>query len=449
MKNWQLRPLRPAQPDQPAHSKHAAQPAQSDQYAHPSRAAQAARPVRPARALSRRSFLGWAVVAAASAAAGGLLSGCADAGFAQGNLANITDMGGRSVMVPEQIDRVFCTNPIGTVDLFALAPEKLAGWNFRPAGDNKKYIPDEYFALPSLGVWMGAGSVPNAEEIAAQDPDVLLCYWTANDVGGDMADDIRDETGLPVVLVDYDVRHAPEMFRFVGDLVGCAERGEELAAFCERKLAVIERVAASIPEEERKSVFLAQGNDGLTTDPVGSMHVTDALDLINTGNVADMPGTEGKGMGMPSVNLEQVITWNPDAVLVAEFNMSDSESSDIYGAIRQDAHWSNVPCVKAGDLPHSPVAVLVVRPPALGRPRARLPVGAQGPLPRLCRRHQPARRDCRVLPHVLPLRRFRRVHPRPASRRRRHRRRHRPETLRAPKLPTGCNHPAIPSGAAP
>ena len=272
-------------------------------------------------------------------------------------------------MVPEQIDRVFCTNPIGTVDLFALAPEKLAGWNFRPAGDNKKYIPDEYFALPSLGVWMGAGSVPNAEEIAAQDPDVLLCYWTANDVGGDMADDIRDETGLPVVLVDYDVRHAPEMFRFVGDLVGCAERGEELAAFCERKLAVIERVAASIPEEERKSVFLAQGNDGLTTDPVGSMHVTDALDLINTGNVADMPGTEGKGMGMPSVNLEQVITWNPDAVLVAEFNMSDSESSDIYGAIRQDAHWSNVPCVKAGEIyriPQSPFSWFG-RPPSAAR----------------------------------------------------------------------------------
>ena len=329
----------------------------------------AARPACAPRAFTRRSFLGLAAVAAVSACAGGLLDGCADAGFAQGNLRNVADMGGRSVMVPEQIDRVFCTNPIGTVDLFALAPEKLAGWNFRPAGDNKKYIPDEYFALPSLGVWMGAGSVPNAEEIAAQDPDVLLCYWTADEVGGGMADDIRDETGLPVVLVDYDVRSAPEMFRYVGGLVGCEERGEELAAFCERKLARIERIAASIPESERKSVFLAQGNDGLTTDPVGSMHVTDALELIKTGNVADMPGTEGKGMGMPSVNLEQIITWNPDAVLVAEFNMSDSESSDIDGAIQQDAHWNNVPCVRAGEIyriPQSPFSWFG-RPPSAAR----------------------------------------------------------------------------------
>lgn len=329
----------------------------------------AASRARAGSSLTRRSFLGLAACAAASMAAGAGLSGCVGSSFAQGNLRTVTDMGGRSVMVPEQIDRVFCTNPIGTVDLFALAPEKLAGWNFRPAGDNKKYIPDEYFSLPSLGVWMGAGSVPNAEEIAAQDPDVLLCYWTADEVGGSMADDIRDQTGLPVVLVDYDLAHVPEMFRYVGNLVGAAERGEELAAFCAQKLATIERIAASIPEAQRKSIFLAQGNDGLTTDPVGSMHVTDALNLINARNVADMPGTEGQGMGMPSVNLEQVITWNPDAVLVAEFSMSDSESSDIYGAIQQDAHWNNVPCVKAGEIyriPQSPFSWFG-RPPSAAR----------------------------------------------------------------------------------
>lgn len=206
-------------------------------------------------------------------------------------------MGGRRVSLPEQVDLVFCTNPIGTVDVFGLAPEKLACWNFRPAGDNKKFIPDEYFALPSLGVWMGAGAVPNAEEIAAQNPDALLCFWTADEVGANMADEVQNQTGLPVVLVDYDVDSAPTTFRFLGDLMGCAERAEELASYCEGKLATIRAVADAVPESERKRVFLAQGNDGLTTDPVGSMHVTDAFELINTENVADMPGTQGQGMG--------------------------------------------------------------------------------------------------------------------------------------------------------
>ncbi len=321
--------------------------------------------------LSRRTFIRLLATSAAGVACAGSLaglSGCAGLS-SKGNLRNITDMGNRRVMIPEQIDRVFCTNPIGTVDVFGLAPEKLAGWNFRPAGDNKKYIPDEYFALPSLGVWMGSGSVPNAEEIAKQNPDVLLCYWTADEVGAKMADEVQNQTGLPVVLVDYDLRQAPEMFRFVGDMAGVGERGEELALFCEQKLSLIREVANAIPEQSLKRIFLAQGNDGLTTDPVGSMHVTDALELIRTTNVADMPGTEGQGMGMPSVNLEQIIEWDPDAVLVAEFNMSDSESSDVYGAIKDDAHWLNVPCVKAGEIyriPQSPFSWFG-RPPSAVR----------------------------------------------------------------------------------
>lgn len=319
--------------------------------------------------ISRRQFVQAAIGCVAFGASASLLGGCSGARNDPGTLRSIEDMGGRTVVVPEVIDRVFCTNPIGTVDVFGLAPEKLVGWNFRPAGDNKKYIPDELFALPSLGVWMGSGSVPNAEEIAARDPDVLLCYWTADGVGCDMADEIRDQTGLPVVLIDYDLRSAPAMFRYVGSLIGCDDRGEELAQFCEQKLKVIEELVDAIPQDKRKRVFLAQGNDGLTTDPVGSMHVTDALELIGTENVAYLPGTEGEGMGMPTVNLEQIVTWNPDAVLVAEFNMSDSESSDIYGAIKADAQWQNVPCVAQGEIyriPQSPFSWFG-RPPSAAR----------------------------------------------------------------------------------
>lgn len=318
--------------------------------------------------LSRRGFLRFSAVAAAALAFGGAtaLSGC-DA--LTGNLVSVTDMGGREVAVPESIERVFCSNPIGTVDLYLLDPEVLVGWNFRPSGDNRKYIPDEYLSLPSLGVWMGSGATPNDEEIVRQNPQVILCYWTADDVGRDMADGVRDETGLPTLLIDYDIRQCAEMYRYVGPLVGRAERGEELAAYCEERLERIRSIVDAIPESERKSIFLAQGPGGLSTDPVGSMHVTDALELIGTGNVADMPGTAGQGMGMPTVNLEQIITWNPDAVLVSEYSMSDSESSDLYGEIIADDGWANVPCVREGKvyrLPQSPFAWFG-RPPSVVR----------------------------------------------------------------------------------
>lgn len=329
-----------------------------------------------ARSMDRRSFVSlgarWTAGALLLGAAGSALSGCAGlSGCAAltGNLRTITDMGGREVAVPESIGRVFCSNPIGTVDIYLLDPDLLVGWNFRPTGDNRKYIPEVYLNLPPLGVWMGAGATPNDEEIVRQSPDAILCYWTADDVGRDMADGVRDETGVPTLLIDYDIRSCSEMYRYVGPLLGREERAEELAAYCDEKLAYIRACTRAIPEADRKRVYIAQGVGGLSTDPVGSMHVTDALELINTDNVADMPGTAGQGMGMPTVNLEQIITWNPDAVLVSEYSMSDSESSDLYGEIVSDDDWANVPCVKAGAvcrLPQSPFAWFG-RPPSAVR----------------------------------------------------------------------------------
>ena len=313
--------------------------------------------------ITRRTFLAALAAAGMGAMA---LPGC---DVLRGNLRVITDMGGREVRVPETIERVFCSNPIGTVDVYALAPDALVGWNFRPVGDNRKYIPEVYLNLPPLGVWMGAGATPNSEEIVRQDPDAILCYWTADEVGCKMADEVRDETGVPVILVDYDIRSSGDMLRFVGRLIGYDERAEQLASYCEEKLAFIRECVAKVPESQRKSVYIAQGRGGLSTDPVGSMHVTDALEVLGTRNVADMPGSEGQGMGMPTVNLEQIMVWNPDAVLVSEYSMSDSETSDLYDEILTDPDWASVPCVREGRvyrLPQSPFAWFG-RPPSVMR----------------------------------------------------------------------------------
>lgn len=319
--------------------------------------------------LSRRSFLKGCGLTFAGALAGSSVLQMTGCDYLRGNLRTVTDMAGREVAIPEEVTRLFCSNPIGTVDIYLLDPSLLVGWNFRPTGDNRKYIPEVYLNLPSLGVWMGSGATPNDEEIVRQDPQVILCYWTCDDVGIKMADDVRNETGMPVLLLDYDLRAAPEMYRYVGALVAREDRAEELAAYCEEKLAFIEGVTARIPEDERKSVYLAQGVGGLSTDPVGSMHVTDALELIGTRNVVDMPGAAGQGMGMPTVSLEQIIEWDPDAVLVSEYSMSDSESSDLYDEIRESDEWDLVPCVREGAvyrMPQSPFAWFG-RPPSVVR----------------------------------------------------------------------------------
>jgi iron complex transport system substrate-binding protein len=318
--------------------------------------------------ITRRSFTQLVAATAFGAALGPGLLGCAGAGGAR---RSITDMGGRKVEVPGQVTRVLCTNPIGTVDVYLLDPSLLVGWNFRPQAADAAFLDAATLEKPSLGVWMGAGSVPNAEEVLAVRPDVLLCFWSVDEAGVHMADSIAKEMRLPVLLCDYSIERVVEAYGFLGEVFGeaVAQRLGELTPYFSEKLQLIRSVVASIPETGLRSVFLSEGKGGLQTDPVGSLHVQDALDLLRTRNVVDLPGSEGQGMGMPNVSIEQVITWGPSAILVSEYSMSDTAKSDLYNEILADRAWGVVPAVAQKEvyrIPQSPFSWFG-RPPSAMR----------------------------------------------------------------------------------
>jgi len=298
-----------------------------------------------------------------------LLPGCARNAPASKSTIEISDMGGRVVAVPQRIDKVFCSNPIGTVNIYGLAPEKLVGWNFVPSGNSAGYIEPKYLDLPALGVWMGAGATPNREEIARANPDVILCFWSPDQAGIDMADSIQEQTGIPVILMDYSITSTPEVFNLLGEYLDETERAAQLSQYCEQTLEKLKETVNAIPENERKSIFISEGAKGLQTDPVGSLHVQDALDLLHIRNVVDLPGTEGNGMGMPTVSPEQLLVWQPDAILVSEYNMGNNSMSNLVGEILSSRNWSNLNAVKNGAvyrIPQSPFSWFG-KPPSAAR----------------------------------------------------------------------------------
>jgi iron complex transport system substrate-binding protein len=186
-----------------------------------------------------------------------------------------------------------------------------------------------------------------------------------------MADSIAAEMRLPVLLCDCSIERVVETYGFLGEVLGEAvrERLDALTSYFTEKLDLIRSTVARIPADGLRSVFLSEGRGGLQTDPVGSLHVQDALDLLRTRNVVDLPGSEGQGMGMPNVSIEQVITWDPSAILVSEYSMSDTAKSDLYHEVRADANWNMVPAVAAGEvyqIPQSPFSWFG-RPPSAVR----------------------------------------------------------------------------------
>lgn len=124
----------------------------------------------------------------------------------EGNISQeleITDMAGRTVVLSENVEKVFSTGAVGTILLYSLDPDKMVGWNYDLRDGEKRFIAEEYHDLPNLG---GAGKESmNAEEVLKVDPDVLITMGKIDDTTISEVDEMQEQLGKPVVLLDDDI----------------------------------------------------------------------------------------------------------------------------------------------------------------------------------------------------------------------------------------------------
>lgn len=251
----------------------------------------------------------------------------------------ITDMVGRKVTIPTQIDKVYCAVPTAEAMVCTLIPEKMIAWVNEPSDSAKSYLSDEIKNLPAIGGWMGQKVTASIEDIIAQAPDVIIFMTTVtlNSDGDETADQIQSQTGIPVIVMDSSFSKMPDVYRELGEYLGVDERGEKLAKYCEEKMNQISEMVKDIPENEKVRVYYAEGEGGLATDPSGSTH-TEVIDYINAINVADVEAKGGQGMS--AVSMEQIINWDPELILVSAGNAEN------YNTITTSDIWSGIEAVK-------------------------------------------------------------------------------------------------------
>lgn len=247
----------------------------------------------------------------------------------------ITDMADRTMNVPSQITKVLSTYPPTTEMVYMLAPDKLMGW--QTDEKNMTYMPEKYRNLPVVGGWYG-GLTADYETFISMTPDVILEGFTKT---GNYLDTIKDRQThmdpIPVieVLDTTDVNKYTPSIKYMGDVLGVPQKADELIAFYEDIYQKVKETAATIPDGEKKKVYYAEGPTGLTTDPSGSQHAQ-LIDLCGGINVADVQ--QKAGMGMTPVNMEQILSWNPDIIIVGD--------KGFYGKIYADPAWQKVKAVQ-------------------------------------------------------------------------------------------------------
>ncbi len=247
----------------------------------------------------------------------------------------ITDMAGRTVTVPDVINKAYAPSPYGSTMLYSVAPDKLAGLMSPITDENRKFLNPIVYDLPVIG------KLSNTEAMAKAKPDVIIVWADKKIPVHKKSEETLSKLKIPYVYVAVgdlaDLPDYPAAYEFLGKLMGKEEQTARESAYCRKMLSEVEATMGKIPKSARPRVYLAEGADGLRTECDDSLHVH-LLRLAGDVNIHRCHTS--CHIGMEKVSLDQVKTYNPDVILVQDKGFFDK--------VMKDPAWSGIKAVKEG-----------------------------------------------------------------------------------------------------
>ncbi len=274
-----------------------------------------------------------AVIAVASVGmliAGGYLDG--------GSAVNIVDMSGRTVHLNHTVNRVVILESYWTEIACALgAEDKIVGIGSYVTPS--VFVPDSVKSKDVVGnIFSGV----NIETVLALDPDLVIMDYGY----GKAAETVQalEGAGIPVITLYAksfdDIINATMI---IGQALGASESAQSLAGYMSSLHSQLLSNASSIPTEERPRVLICN----LDVWKEGQIY---AYSNTSWGNVVvDVGGInvahEISGMQWVKVNVEQVLLWDPDIIVIIGRTQpilsSQMDSMD-------DPIWHSLRAVKEG-----------------------------------------------------------------------------------------------------
>ncbi len=247
----------------------------------------------------------------------GLLAGCGTGETNTQNTRTLTDGAGRQVGVPEKVESIVCvgvgalryTCYVGAQDLVIGVED----YEVKP-GMSRLYNYVNFDKFKDLPV-IGTNGQPYTEEIINLAPDVIVMSKSASVE----ADDLQSKTGTPVVVVpgsdttlDQD---AYDTIHILGELYDMETRATDLTNYLKAIQKDLDDRTKDIPDSEKPSVYVGgvsfKGHHGFEGTEAGY----GPFALIHAKNLADTTGQNGAF----NIDLEQVLSWDPDIIFV-DFN---------------------------------------------------------------------------------------------------------------------------------
>ena len=219
---------------------------------------------------------------------------------------SVTDMAGRTVDLPSDVNQVMALYGPAYEKLVILdAEDKIAiGADFHNTHASWAHIIYKYLdKIPALS----NPSEPNVEEVMKEDPDVVFYF------GNDKFTQKMAELGIPVIC---STGGAPKLetlkdqIRLYGAVLGEKESklAEDYCSYFDEKLYNILGKTSFVKDNQKPKVYVTSGIPLRTRG--GNSMMADTVKKAGGIYVAnDLNGTQ-------TINAEQLLTWNPDIIII-------------------------------------------------------------------------------------------------------------------------------------
>lgn len=219
----------------------------------------------------------------------------------------IVDMAGRTVEIPQDVNRIVTLDPMATQAVFVVnGQDKLVALTLKMGREKMERI---YPKIKNIQASIGHEGGLNVEEIISLNPDVVLSKY------GTKWDGINkkiEEAGISLVCI---YPENPELLiesvRLIGDVLGREKEAENFASYYDEKMDYI-RSNTLIPSDEKIRVYLA-ASDKLTT--AGRDWYQSYL-IENAGGINVAESFTG---GWKTVSIEEILRWNPDVIITVSY----------------------------------------------------------------------------------------------------------------------------------
>ena len=267
--------------------------------------------------------------------------------FSQENFRIIVDPYGREIKVPSPVKKIACMPGSSYEVVFMLGGKDQIG---EIRKDHRSAYPLANLTNPDLINYsshlsnINPKARINIEEFIAIAPDVVIYYHVPSEIKKFEAANIPVYVYQPNTRaknIDHAIESEKNAIVSFANLLGgqAVKKAQKWCRYYDEKIDLIRSRTTDIPEKERPVVYL--GNSW-GTNPLATWAGDTLTFAINVcGGVCATK--EIRGARFPEVNLEQIIDWNPDVIIIDNHGRNPGKViQDIY----KDTNWAVLNAIK-------------------------------------------------------------------------------------------------------